>query len=168
MASISIFSNISEGGGSYCISNKDPKTKLFWLAKNHYLIRWSYCSDEYSWNQGHWVISGNILFKIFCTRNFMWPSIQRRQCPNYNNTLKNHYLINSREDTIIFLGWKLIIFHNSFLFSFSRNAHVTFVGKPQLNLISFKNDKYWWSDKVFKVLLWIGHCHFCMGGHLHT
>ena len=117
------------GGGVHNYFKQSSQNKIILIStlkdKNHYLIRWSYCSDEYSWNQGHWVISGNILFKIFCTRNFMWPSIQSWQCPNYNNTLKNHYLINSREDTVIVLGWKLIIFHNSFLFSFSRNAHVT-------------------------------------------
>ena len=39
------------------------------------------------------------------------------------------------EDIVVFPGLKVPISDNSFMFSYSRNAHVTFVENPQLKII---------------------------------
>ena len=47
----------------------------------------------------------------------------------------NLYLINNVEDIVVFLGLKvnLTVTDNSYIFSCSRNAHVTFAEKLQLS-----------------------------------
>ena len=57
------------------------------------------------------------------------------------------------------------------MFHCIRNMQVTFVEKPQVKIISFQNCKHkylihTWSDKGFKVIKWIRHCHLCIEGHI--
>ena len=56
-------------------------------------------------------------------------------CPVNSGTLE--YLINIDEDTVVFLGLKVFVFDNSYMFSCSRNAQVTFVKNVQTIIIDF-------------------------------
>ena len=66
--------------------------------------------------------------------------MQRWQCPirNGHQYPWNLYLINSLEDVVAFLGIKVSNSENSYMFSCSRNADVTFVEKPQFKMSVFK------------------------------
>ena len=59
------------------------------------------------------------------------------------------------EDIVIILGLKVLSSDNSYMFSCSRNTHVSFVEKLQLKIISFKKYKQWykihtWLDKAIE------------------
>ena len=43
---------------------------------------------------------------------------------------------------VVFLGLEVFHFDKFFMFSCGRNAHVTFLAKPQLRIISFQNYKH--------------------------
>ena len=71
-----------------------------------------------------------------------WPSMQRWQCPIHKGANKNLYLINNVAEIVIFLGLKIKIKNNSFMFSCSRNA--TLISNSYL---------------IGQSCLGIGHCH---------
>ena len=54
----------------------------------------------------------------------------------------NISLIDTVEDIVVFLGLKVFNSDETYTFSCNRNAQVTFVGKPQLKIIIFKNDTH--------------------------
>ena len=81
-----------------------------------------------------------------------------------------YFLLNDVEDIVVFLGLKVLYSDNSYMFSCSRNAQVTFVENPQLKIIRFQNDKLWnliHALSGFKrVTLWFTYCHLCIEGNL--
>ena len=67
----------------------------------------------------------------------------------------NLYLNNNMEEVVVFKGLQVLNSDSTNMFFCSRNAHVTFVVKSQLKIISFQLNKHWylihtWSDKVLK------------------
>ena len=86
-----------------------------------------------------------ISFYNFIICNFKWSSVQRSRIPIHNSTLETLFLINNVE----------LSFFKKWIISCSKNAQVTFVDNPQLNLICFQSLKQWflihtWSDKGIK------------------
>ena len=73
---------------------------------------------------------------------------------------RNLYLINNGEDIVVFLGFKVFNSDNSYRFSCTSNTQVTFVEKPQLKIISFRDIIHNQSPVVNQALP------FCMEGHM--
>ena len=78
------------------------------------------------------------------------------------------FSFNNVEDIVVFLGLKVFVSENSYMFACSRNAPVTYAEKPNLTLKRFSNYKhgyliYAWADKAFKgTVVYIRYCHLCM------
>ena len=74
--------------------------------------------------------------------------LQKLQCP-----IPNFDLINNVEDMLIY-KCKSVNSDDSYLFSWSRNAQISFLKKPRSKIISFQNYKHFHlidtSDKGFK------------------
>ena len=69
----------------------------------------------------------------------MCPLGKNNNGPVNSGTLEawNLYLISIDEDTVVFLGLKVFVFENSYMFPCTRNAQVTFVNNVQTIIINF-------------------------------
>ena len=111
-------------------------------------------------------------FKLDSRRcNFKWPSIYREVSLINNNILN---LFNNMKSEVVFLAWKWLNSVHLSIVSGAKNAKITFVEKPKMNIFRFQEQKYGYiiiycildQTKLFREPLWVGHVSLFKEEHL--
>ena len=89
-----------------------------------------------------------------------------------NNNILN--LFNNMNSEVVFLAWKWLNSVHLSIVSGAKNAKITFVEKPKMNIFRFQEQKYGYiiiycildQTKLFREPLWVGHVSLYKEEHL--